>query len=64
MVWKMMMFEKMQDGCLVLGNGMILVISESLCCQMPSINFLLTRIYGWKMLFKEFHDGCLMLGPL
>ena len=34
MVWKMMMVEEFQDGCLVLGNrlyanGMILAISES-----------------------------------
>ena len=64
MIWKMMMFEEFQDVCLVLGNGMISAISESLCCRKPSINFLLTRIYGLKMLFEEFHDGCLMLDPL
>ena len=58
------MFEEFQDVCLVLGNGMISAISESLCCRKPSINFLLTRIYGLKMLFEEFHDGCLMLDPL
>ena len=37
MVWKMMMVEEFQDGCLVLGNlwyanGMILAISESPGC--------------------------------
>ena len=46
MVWKTMMFEEIQDGCLVLGNlwyatWMILAISESPCCLKPSINFLL-----------------------
>ena len=51
MVWKMMIFEEFQDGCLVLGNlsyanGMILASSESLCCRKLSIKFLLKRIYG------------------
>ena len=51
MVWKMMMFEEFQDGCLVLGNlsyaiGMILAVSESQCCKKPSIKFLLKMIYG------------------
>ena len=51
MVWKMMIFEEFQDGCLVLGNlsyanGMILATSESLCCRKLSIKFLLKRIYG------------------
>ena len=63
MILKMMMFEEFQDVCLVLGNGMISAISESLCCWKPSINFLITRIYGLKMIFEEFHDGCLMLDP-
>ena len=45
-----MLVEEFQDGCLVLGdhwytNG-ILAISESPCCQKPSIKFLLKRIYG------------------
>ena len=51
MVWKKMIFEEFQDGCLVLGNlwyanGMILATSESPCCMKPSIKFLLKRIYG------------------
>ena len=54
MVWKMMMFEEFQDVCTVLGNGMILAISESLCCLKSSTNSLLTRIYGWKMWLKNF----------
>ena len=50
MVWKMMMFEVFQDGCLVLGNlsyanVMILAVSEPLCCMKPSIKFLLKGIY-------------------
>ena len=37
MVWKLMMAEELQAGCLVLGNGwhangMIVAISESPCC--------------------------------
>ena len=49
MVWKMMMFEEFQDGCLVLGNlsyanGMISVVSEPICCMKPSIKFLLKSI--------------------
>ena len=51
MVWKMMMFEEFQDGCLVLvnrfnANGMIYAISESPCCRKTSTKFLLKRIYG------------------
>ena len=51
MVWKMIMFEEFQVGCLVLGNlsyayGMISAVSEPLCCMKPSIKFLLKRIYG------------------
>ena len=51
MVWKMMMFEEFQDGCLVLGNlsyanGMIIATSESLCCRKASIKFLLKRMYS------------------
>ena len=50
MVWKMMMFEEFQDGCLVLcnlsyANGMISAVSEPLCCMKPSIKFLLKRIW-------------------
>ena len=49
MVWKMMMFEEFQIGCLVLGNlchaNGILAISESKCCQKPPIKFLLKRIW-------------------
>ena len=53
MVWKMIMFEEFQDGCLVLGNlsyenGMILATSESPCCMKPSAKFLLKRIYGFE----------------
>ena len=45
----MMMFEEIQDGCLVLvnlsyANGMILATSESPCCMKLSIKFLLN--YG------------------
>ena len=52
MVWKMMMFEEFQDGCLVLGNlwyanGMILAIWVSLLLR-PSTKILLKRIYGLK----------------
>ena len=37
MVWKKILVEEFQDGCLVIGNlwyanGMILAISESPCC--------------------------------
>ena len=51
MVWKMMMFEEFQNGCLVLvnlsyANGMILATSESPCCPKPSIKLLHKRIYG------------------
>ena len=50
MVWKMMMFEKFQDGCLVLGNlsyanVMISTVSKPLKCAKPSIKFLLKGIY-------------------
>ena len=49
MVWKMMMFEEIQDGCLMLGNlsyanGMILATSESPCCMKLSIKFLLNYL--------------------
>ena len=51
MVWKKIMFEEFQNGCLVLvnlpyANGMILATSESPCCPKLSIKFLLKRIYG------------------
>ena len=51
MVWKMMMFEEFQDGCLVLGNlsyanVMISADSEPLCCMKPSIKVLLKGIYN------------------
>ena len=51
MVWKKVLVEEFQDGCLVLGNlwyaiGMILAVSESKCCMTPSIKILLKRIYG------------------
>ena len=43
--------EEFQDGCFVLGNhwyanGMSLAISESPCCQKPSIKFLHKVKYG------------------
>ena len=46
-----MLVEEIQNGCLVLGNllylnRMISAISESPCCQKPSIKFLLKRING------------------
>ena len=70
MVWKMM-FEEFQDGCLVIGNllyanGMILAVSESLCCMKPPSSFC-SRGYNmvWKkILVEEFQDGCLVLGHL
>ena len=51
MVWKKIMVEEFQNGCLVLvnlsyANDMILATSESPCCPKPSIKFLLKRIYG------------------
>ena len=51
MVWKMMMFEEFQDGCLVLGNlsyanVMISAVREPPCCMKPSIKFLLKGIYN------------------
>ena len=51
MVWKTILVKEIQNGYLVLGNhcyanGMILAISESLCCMKPSIKSLLKRIYG------------------
>ena len=53
MVWKKILVEEFQDGCLVLGilsyaNGMIEAISESPCCRKPSIKFLLKRKDGLK----------------
>ena len=64
MVWKKMLVEEFQDGCLVHGhlwcvNGMLLAISESPCCRKPSIKFLLKRIYGLEDV-EEFQDGCLV----
>ena len=52
MVWKKMLVEEFQDGCIVHGhiwcaNGVILAISESPYCWKPSINFLFKRIYGF-----------------
>ena len=60
MVWKMMMFEEIQDCCLVLGNlwnanGIILANSEFPCSRKTSIRFLLKRTYsveedvGWRI---------------
>ena len=60
MVWKKMLVEKFQDGCIVHGhfwcvNGVIIVISESPYCWKPSINLIFKRIYGleedvgWKI---------------
>ena len=60
MVWKEMVVEEFQDGCLVHGhlwcvNGVIFAISESPNCPKPSIKFLLKRKYGleedvgWKI---------------
>ena len=51
MVWKKILVEEFQNGCLVLvnvlyANGMILATSRSPCCPKPSIKFLLKRIYG------------------
>ena len=48
-----MLVEEFQNVCLALGNllyanGMMIAISESLCCLKPSIKFLLKRIYGLK----------------
>ena len=53
MVWKKILVEKFQNGCLGLvnlsyANGMILATSESPCCRKPSIKFLLKRIDGLK----------------
>ena len=49
MVWKKMLVEEFQDGCLVHGhllcvNGVIFAISEFPYCWKPSINFLIKRI--------------------
>ena len=51
MVWKKILDEDFQNGCLVLGNlsyanGMIIATSESPCCLKSSIKFLFKRIYG------------------
>ena len=51
MVWKKILVEQFQNGCLVLvnllyANVMILATSESPCCSKPSIKFLLKSIYG------------------
>ena len=53
MVWKKIMVDEFQNGCLVLvnlsyANGMILATSESPCCPKPSMKFLLKRIDGLK----------------
>ena len=53
MVWKKMLVEEFQDGCLVNShlrcvNGVIFAISASPYCWKPSINFLIKRIYGMK----------------
>ena len=53
MVWKKILVEEFQNGCLVpvnlsYANGMILATSESPCCRKPSIKFLLKRIDGLK----------------
>ena len=70
MVWKMMMFEEFQDGCLVLGNlsyanGMISAVSEPLCCMSLPSSFCLRGYMVWKkILVEEFQNGCLVLGYL
>ena len=50
MVWKKMLVEEFQDGCIVHGylscvNGVILATSEYQYCRKPSINFLIKRIF-------------------
>ena len=65
MVWKMMMFEWILDGCLVLGNlwyanAVILAISESPCTGKPSSSFCYRENIVWKMLVEEFQDGCIV----
>ena len=60
MGWKML-FEEYQDGCLVLvSEWNDFIYSESPCCMMPHIKFLLKRIYGLEKLFENFQEGCLV----
>ena len=79
MVWKKMLVEEFQDGCLVHShlwceNGVILAFSEPPYCRKPSINLLITSIYGleedvgwrisrwlfsaWPFLMCEWDDFC------
>ena len=53
MVWRKMLVEEFQDGCIVHDhllyvNGVTLAISKSPYCWKPSINFLFKRIYGFR----------------
>ena len=70
MVWKKILFEEFQDGCLMLDplwllNGIkfSFLCNLSACC-LPS-SFCLRGYMVWKMMmFEEFQDGCLVLGNL
>ena len=49
MGWKVL-FEEYQDVCLVLiSEWSDFIHSESLCCMMHPIKFLLKRIYGFEV---------------
>ena len=67
MVWKKILVEEFQNGCLVLvnlsyANGMFLATSEFPCCPKPSSSFCSRGYMVWKMLVEEFQNGCLVLG--
>ena len=70
MVWKKMLVEEFQNGCLVLGNlwyanQMIKVISESPFARSFLSSFCPRGYMVWKkMLVEEFQDGCLVHGHL
>ena len=58
MVWKMIMVEEYQDGCLVLGNRWN--ANEMNLASLCSRGYMVWK----KRLVEEFRDGCLMLDPL
>ena len=56
MVWKKILVEELQNGCLVLVNlSYAWHLSSSLCSREYMV---------WKMMFEEFQDGCSMMDPL
>ena len=64
MVWRMMLFEELQDDYSVDGHlwylsGKFKVNLGLHFALKTPISFMLRENIGWKMLFEEFLDGCL-----